>query len=54
MEVEDTPIRPVARRGEEDEEEGGTVYAWPVDDVGEGDEGDDEEGRCVGRNEEER
>lgn len=43
----------MAGGGEEDEEEGGTVDAWSVDDVCEDDERDDEERGCVGGNEEE-
>lgn len=39
---------------EKDEQEGGAVDAGSVDYVGEGDEGDDEERRSVGGNEEER
>lgn len=42
----------MAGGGEEDEEESGTVDAWSVDDVCEGDEGDDEEWGCVGWDEE--
>lgn len=53
MQVEETAIRPVAGRGEENEQEGGAVDAGSVEDVGEGDEGDDEEGRGVSWDEEE-
>lgn len=43
----------MAGRGEKDEQEGGAVDAGSVEDVGEGDEGDDEEGGGVGWDEEE-
>lgn len=46
-------IRPVAGRGEEDYQKRGAVNAWSVEDVGEGDVGDEEEGGCVGWDEEE-
>lgn len=39
---------------EEDQEKGGTVDTGAMEDVGEGDEGDDEEWGGVGWNEQER
>lgn len=45
-------IRPVAGRGEEDYKQRGAVDAWSVEDVGEGDVGDEEEGGGVGWDEE--
>ena len=43
----------MTRRGEEDEQQRGAIDAWTVEDVGEGDEGDDEEGGGVCWDEEE-
>jgi len=33
IEVEETVVGPVARGGEEDDEEKGAVHAWPVEEV---------------------
>ena len=43
----------MTRRGEEDEQQRGAIDAWTVEDIGEGDERDDEEGGGVCWDEEE-
>lgn len=52
-EVEETPVGPVARGHEQDQQQKGAVDAGPVEEVGAHEKEEDEGGRGVGRDEEE-
>jgi hypothetical protein len=52
--VEEAAVGPVARRQEEYEEQERAVGAWSAVEVGAEEEEEDEGGRCVGRDKEER
>ncbi len=45
VDVEEALIGPVAGGDEEDQEEDGAVDAWPIEEVGEHEKGDDESSR---------
>lgn len=53
-EVEEAPVRPVARRAEENEQEDGAVDARSVEEIRADEEEEDEGGGSVGRDEEKR
>jgi hypothetical protein len=44
----------VAGGDEEDQEESGAVYAWPMEEIGKRDEGEDEERTGIRRDEQQR
>jgi hypothetical protein len=53
-EVEEAVVGPVARRGEQDQQQERAVHARPVEEVGAEEEEEDEDGRGVGGDEEQR